>query len=266
MAMLKFVFTLFLMGWSLMSVFSQEFYMQKIADQADFFSTDNFNNVYVVSGCNVTKYSADGAKLSTFARFDYGEISSISTQNPQKIMVFYQDAGLILFLDKNLNPLTEPLNLFENQYNDISLATCFASHKICIYSSINQELIFLDFYMREISRSSIAFLNCDPMHICALNESMFCLQDSIQGVFVFDALGSFDRKLSIFSSIPLYLYGTELCYFSHNQWIRYNITTMQEFVFSLPIPASRVNGIQSFNKGFLLLDDKRELLFLSNSN
>lgn len=256
--MKKIFLLIFFANFTLLSV-AQHTETKVIAHNIKDFSLDNNGNLYTISGNSLSKFNSNGEKLSSFARFEWGEISSINVQNPMKIMVFYQESGTILFLDENLNPLSEEINLFDNQYNTISLAAYSTANKIYLFDPINQDLILMDFYFREISRTHIPFSNFNPTQIYIIKESFVAMQLPEQGIFIFDSFGNFDRKIAILTTHPILFQDSEISYVEKEKWIHYNFQTLQNEEENINLPHKNIIRIMQFQNIRYILEDNGTL-------
>src|SRR5437867_3559374 len=74
-----------------------------IKSKADFFTTDNFGNTYLVKGEEIKKYSASGDLLKIYSNKTMGKITSIDASNSLRLLVFYKDFSSIIILDDLLS-------------------------------------------------------------------------------------------------------------------------------------------------------------------
>lgn len=257
---MKKLFLMIFLAGSLLISMAQTPEVNSIARNVTDFSLDNYGNLYAISGNSLVKYDSNGEKQASFTRFEWGEISSVNVQNPMKIMLFYQESGIIVFLDENLNPLSEELNLFDNQYNTISLAAYSTANKIYLFDPVNQDLIILDFYLREISRNHFSYSDISPVRMSVVKESFVALQDVDQGVFLFDAFGNFDRKIGVITQSPIHFRDSEITYYQDGKFFRYNFQTLQNEEKSMPLPVAKVKKLQQTSQRIYLLDEGGELL------
>ena len=62
-------------------------------------AADNLGNGYVYDLNTIIKYSPNGDSIGTYSNNRLGNITSIDVTNPYKILVFYADYSIIVFLD-----------------------------------------------------------------------------------------------------------------------------------------------------------------------
>lgn len=165
-------------------------------------TTDPNGNVYVTNGATLFKLNADGEILFRYTNFQQGNISSIDVDNPLKIMVFYKEASLILFLDEKLVPMMEPLDLF-SRFHNIALATYSTDNTIWLYDEVLQDLINVNFQLDEISRNHLSWEDFHPLRFYSLQEKQLamCTEESI---YYFDAFGTYLKQLPFPHVVTVY--------------------------------------------------------------
>ena len=219
---------------------------------ANFITLDPYGNIYAVKETQLSKYSLQGKLLFSYSNQKLGVISSIDVFNPMKIMLFYQDAGTLLFLNEQLAPIQDPISLFDANYFTISLASYSAANQIHLYDNANKYLITLDFNMREISRTPLNFPCFNPIQMMELEEKSLAFHDPETGIYLFDTFGTFNKLIPILTPATVTV-TPELIYYTHNNEVNiYNYKMLSHD--TLPLPISE--GIQTLlfrNKMILLL-------------
>src|SRR5436190_16778523 len=84
---------------------AQETYVPlfKINAEADFFSVDALGNIFLVNGPEILKLDEKGVFLSKFSKRDYGNITSLDTRDPLRLLVFYKSFGIMRTLENKLS-------------------------------------------------------------------------------------------------------------------------------------------------------------------
>jgi len=202
---------------------------------ADFIKVDPFGNIYAVKKTQLSKFSPQGKLLFTYSDKTLGVISSIDVFNPMKIMLFHQDAGMLVFLNEQLAPINDPISLLDLNYLTISLASYSAANQIHLYDDVNKYLITLDFFMREISRTPINFPAFNPIKMIELEEKTLALHDPESGVYLFDIFTTFNKSIPIITTHPVEI-TSELIYFTKDdEVVIYNYRTMSYDTQQLPV-------------------------------
>src|ERR1700758_5875448 len=74
-----------------------------IRSKADFFTTDNFGNTYLIKAEEIRKYTATGDLLKIYSNKNLGKITSVDASNSLRLLVFYKDFASIAILDDQLS-------------------------------------------------------------------------------------------------------------------------------------------------------------------
>ncbi|MDR2972178.1 MAG: hypothetical protein LBU83_09655 [Bacteroidales bacterium] len=232
---------------------------------ADYIKNDPYGNIYAVKDAHLSKFSPNGKLLYNFSDFTLGTISSVDVFNPMKIMIFYKDAGAILFLNEQLAIINSPISLHDANYFSISLASYSAANQIHLYQHSNKYLITLDFNMREISKTPINFPYFDPKQMIELEEKSLAFQDPELGVFLFDPFGTFYKSIPVFTSNPVEV-TTELIYYTNNNEVNiYNYISMSNEKQKLPF-SNVAQTLFYRNKMILLLQNNTIWIYEKNEN
>ena len=72
---------------------------KKVLKKARILTTDPLGNLYLADEQNIWMYNKNGDSLRAFNSRRFGEISFIDATDPYKILVYFQDYNLIIFLD-----------------------------------------------------------------------------------------------------------------------------------------------------------------------
>ena len=167
-------------------------------------AVDPNGNVYVIDGPTLHKLVRNGEELIPYqySNFQLGDIASVDVDNPLKIMLFYQDEGMILFLDEKMNPLMEPLNLMNAGLNNISLATYSTDNAIWLYDVVLHDLINVNFQLKELSRNHLTLEDFEPTQLISLKEKQLAMCNPATGVAFFDAFGTYLKTISVPHGYP----------------------------------------------------------------
>lgn len=131
----------------LLSFLCFAFTLQNVSDlftikqKLNYFTTDNLNNIYVIHGEEITKYSPTGKLLQKYSNKRYGNISSVDATNSLKILIYYKDFQQILFVDNQLSLNSEVISLENLGLEQCDLTCTSFNNSFWIYSKQNNELI-----------------------------------------------------------------------------------------------------------------------------
>ncbi len=96
--------------------------------------------MYLINDIELLKYNASGALLNRFSRSLYGTIHSVDATNAMQVLVFYKEAGLVSFLDRELVQLSDPFETYAVIGSDISHVCASSSGGFWAYSPEQQKL------------------------------------------------------------------------------------------------------------------------------
>lgn len=192
-----------------------------------FFEVDFYQNIYVVDQNSIlSKLNSKGDFISSYGNGKFGSLSSINVLNPMKIMLFYKETGVILFLDEKLTPISEPFYLFEKNYQHISLASFSYSNQIILFDPIDSKLILLDFFMNEISQNQITLKDFNPIKLIPIYEKGIVFHDPLNGLIFFDSFGTFEKSIPILTNAEIQINGNIVGYFENSIWHEYDFRNL----------------------------------------
>lgn len=198
-----------------------------IEQTAQIIAVDPQGNIYAVDDITLYKYAPDGKLLFTISSSMDGPISSIDVDNPMKIMLFYREAGAIMFLDDKLAPIGNVIDLFSKGLTTISLATYSTKNNIILYDEANTDLIILDFYFNEKERIHYNFNDFNPVILKDINEQKIYMQDTNDGIYFFDSFGTYDKSIAILSGFPVQVSKDVIFFVKNNQLYSYNYLNLE---------------------------------------
>lgn len=228
----------------------------------DYFTVDNLGYVYLVSDYSITKYNFEGDAVAIFSDKKFGKPAIMDVANPMKILVFYPEFSMILFLDNKLAINGGPVNLQEQGISDPSLACTSYENGLWVFDRMANRVVRFNSGLTATHRSDdLRQLLQTAITPDALFESgnHVYLGNSGSGIIIFDVYGSYYKTVpgSHFHSFQpddmkiLHLKGDTL--------ISFNTASLEENKFVLT-----ETGITSFrkeNKNLFLSDNSRILIY-----
>ena len=109
------------------------------------FAVDNLGELYVINkGNQLKKYNARGDSVAVFNQVtQFGTLSYVQAQNPWKTILFYQDFGTIVLLDKYLNIVTS-INLPKVNIFQVDAVTTSYDNNIWLFDGQEERLKKID--------------------------------------------------------------------------------------------------------------------------
>ncbi len=172
--------------------------LQTLPVKARFAATDNLSNVYLITPDNaIEKYAPDGRRLTRYSNNRLGNPTRLDVSNPLKVLVWYADFRMVLFLDRSLTELGN-LNLITAGYPEVRTVAVAQDGNMWLYDEVNFRLVKITPEgEKRYESQSMNLSEATPNRPSCLRESndRVYLADSTQGVFVFDLFAQFDRLL-----------------------------------------------------------------------
>ncbi|MBK7937108.1 MAG: hypothetical protein IPJ82_08420 [Lewinellaceae bacterium] len=176
--------------------------LHALSVNARYATADNLSNIYLIAADNaIEKYSSDGRLLTRYTNKRLGQAASIDVSNPLKVLVWYPDFRMAVFLDRSLTVLGE-LNLISAGYPEVRSLAAARDGNIWIYDEVRFRLLKITPEgEKRFESQDLTLLEPTPRFVSCIRENNdhVYLADSTQGVFVFDVFAQFDRLF-----VPLY--------------------------------------------------------------
>jgi hypothetical protein len=140
------------------------------------------------------KCDAQGNEIARFSRPDLGVPDRINVYDPMRILLHYTGFNQIVLLDNRLNPIMEPINLFELGLVDVPCVAIADENFLWLYDQASDRLIKLN--MREMK---ITFRTPPITQLLGLENQPLRIRTNVRGLFIlmeeglaaFDAMGNF---------------------------------------------------------------------------
>lgn len=183
--------------------FSQEGYQQERTlqiGQADHFKVDQFGNLYLVRGDELTKLDERGSELYSYSNPLLGEIYQVDVFNPLKPYVFFKNAAQFAVLDNRLNE-NEQLNLLDYGFLDVQFISFSDQENMWLYDQVQDKLFRFNITERKITNQSLNLTQLlgkenEPANMLSTVENIYVNVPG-EGVMVFDATGAYKKLLPL---------------------------------------------------------------------
>jgi hypothetical protein len=206
---------------------------EKIAEinkKCNSITTDRLGNLYLINDYKITMYNRQGDSLREFNSRKFGNISFVDATDPYKIMVFFKNYNLFIFLDNYLSQNGDEIDLQDYGYDQISFACQSRIKGVWVFDQLKQKLIKLDENYNQILESiNLAQWfgkNLEPCFMVENNNQLY-LNDLNNGVFVFDHYGTFLKKINLKGPTLLQILGNNIKYNLVNKYCQYGINSFE---------------------------------------
>ena len=161
-----------------------------------FWGVDVYNQVYFSK--NNVFYKSEKNNNFEFQDLQLGDLSSVDLLNPLKILLFYQDANTVVFLDNRLNEI-ERINFNAvYPYKNVEYVNLGKDNSIWLFNVDNQELELYDYENNRIRNKSLPLNKTIKSQKCNYN---FCWLQDESGLQKFNIYGSLVNRIDIESLI-----------------------------------------------------------------
>ena len=121
--------------------------------EADFFTTDNQCNLYVVKANELSKFDKMGKLVYKYSNKNLGNIDFVDASNMLKLLVFYKNFSQVVFLDNTLSLTGSPVGLDKDGFRQAQLVCSSHNNGIWIYDQQNFELLRLNQALEQIQQT-----------------------------------------------------------------------------------------------------------------
>ena len=235
--------------------------LRSIAVKANFLTTDNLRNVYLVNDKNqLLKYDPDGQLIYTYNSKKYGAIGFVDARNPFKLRISYPEFSTIVTLDNQLAE-TAVINFMELGIPRFGPICTSSDNRIWIFDEQELKLKKIDQNLNVILESDPFFSIFDaedihPNFMVERNNWLFINEPDI-GILVFDIYGTYAKTIHIKGLSQFQVRNDQLIYFQDGVCHSYHLKTLQKTKVLLP-PAQGLKAIR-FEKDRLFLLSENHL-------
>jgi hypothetical protein len=186
---------------------------------------------------NLRQLSRDGQPLNTYSPAQPGHVAVLEAWNQNSLLVFYDDRQQVLLLDRFLAPLSE-IRLADYIDGTVRTATLAPDGLLWLLDESNLVL-------REFDPQALRLVQNTPLDLLIGHsrpdfrflrqyQNNLYLVDRTTGIFVFDNLGNYRKKLPFPGLDFVTFRGDELMYLEGNQLHFFHLYNLTERTQPLP--------------------------------
>lgn len=161
---------------------------------------DQLNNLYLIKKGEVIKTDQLGKVLTRYSNKLIGDNVHLDVSNPMKVLLFAPDQMKVVFLDSRLGELREEINLYNEGFEQISLAASSHSNGFWLYDPINFKLMRYDQHFKKeresLNIAQMLRVEFFPVSMLEADNKLY-LSDPNHGIFVFDVYGNYVRRIPL---------------------------------------------------------------------
>jgi hypothetical protein len=201
-------------------------------------SLDRRGNLYVADGQdNIHQYGPDGQPLNVYSPPLPGHTAQLEAWNVSKIMAFYDDRQEIRLLDRFLAPITQ-IRLSDYFDGLVRVATLAPDDKLWLLDESDLTLRQFDPTPQRFGQSTpldlIIGRSKPDFRFLRQYQNNLYLVDRTSGIYVFDNLGNYRKKLPFVGLNAVGFRGDELYYLADGTLHFFQLYTLAERTQSLP--------------------------------
>jgi hypothetical protein len=191
------------------------------------FEVDHIGNAYLINQANqLRKYTSQGDSVAIYNdQRRYGTIGSLDVANPLLLLAYYPDYSTLVWLDRFLRPVNT-LDLRASGIFSIGAVASSFDSKVWVFDKMEQRLKKVgqkgELLQQTPDLRQVLAKNMDPVSIQEAQQRVY-LYDSIQGVFVFDYFGNFEKNIDVKGWADWSIQGTAMQGIKEGMLVEYDL-------------------------------------------
>ena len=210
-------------------------------------SLDRRGTLYVADADNnLHQLAADGRPLNTYAPTQPGHLAQVEAYNLTNTLVFYDDRQQLVLLDRFLAPIAE-IRLADYVEGTVRVATLAPDNTIWLFDESALVLRQLDPQTGRVALNTpldlIIGRTRPDFRFLRMYQNHLYLVDRSTGIYVFDNLGNYQKKLPFAGLSWVGFAGDELYYLLDGKLHFFHLYQLAERVQALPTGAGEVRQV-----------------------
>jgi hypothetical protein len=219
---------------------------------ANYLSTDNLGNAYVIVGNQLLQFYASGKPKANYSENSLGELRSIDVSNPMKLVLFYPDFSRLILLNAQL-AVQSSIHLRHIGIQQASVACGSEYGGYWVFDRQDFQLKKVDLNLQVVYQSgdmlSLTGINVEPNFIIEHKGSVY-LNNPTNGILVFDRYGTYYKTIPIKVESNFQIIENELLYLSDGVMKAFHLKTFVDREILLPshnrIKCARIENQQLY--------------------
>lgn len=211
-------------------------------NQVQLVSIDQLGQVYVADKKNILyKLDARGKRLHTFSPTQQGQVRGLEAWNPNKTLLFYEDRQQIVLLDRFLAPMAT-IRLADLDPGLVRLASLASDDQLWVLNESDVSISKIDPRYPDARLSTrlnqILPRSAHDFRLLREHQHHLYLLDRHSGLYVFDNMGTFKKKLPLTGLLHLGFLGEEAFFLREGKLVFFHLYSGQESTYDLPAGSS----------------------------
>jgi hypothetical protein len=239
---------------------AQQFQLeQSIAVKGEDLTTDNLGNWIVINNDQITKFRSRDREPYFYSNKRLGRITSVDATNPLKILVFYKDFSLIVFLDNTLSENGPSLQLQDLNMEQATVVCTSYDNGFWVFDQQNFLLVRYDRHINQTARIKNMHLivgrTVEPDFMVEMENRLY-MNDPKSGIMVFDIFGTYFKTIPIKGLKKFQVTGDYIYYRNENNEFRwFDMKRLNDESFNIPLLTDCCDPRIEKNKLFILRRD-----------
>ncbi|MBF8961662.1 hypothetical protein I0P70_00270 [Pontibacter sp. FD36] len=231
-------------------------------------SIDRNGSVYLMdTGRSLFMLDSTGKPFNTFSPPSRGRITAVEAWNPMKVFLFYEDRQELMLLDRFMRPIANTRLTDLGYMGNVQAATLTSDDSFWLFNESDFTLSKLDLrYQKPIIETPLdLILDKARFDVRFIREyqNMVYLLDYNGGVYVFDNLGNYKKKLPFTGVSYIAFKGNELYFVKDNTLHFFDLYKLQERVLPLPADKNYLSTLISDNTLYLFTKEQADVYRMS---
>ncbi len=208
----------------------------EIMGNFDRFTTDELGHVYTLFGDELVIHDNQGRQGLRNSLKTFGRITHIDAFYSLKPMVFSADQGRLAVLDNTLSLQGSVIDL-SREFPQVVLAAASVQNNFWLFDERELSIRRVDGQLRPIADTGRLdqLLGFTPRPVSMHeHDSWLYVNDTINGVLVFDLFGTYARTIPITGARTIEVRGKELYFFKDEKLQLYNMQSFEISEISMP--------------------------------
>ncbi|MHC2993772.1 hypothetical protein OB13_20130 [Pontibacter sp. HJ8] len=226
-------------------------------------SVDQNGSVYLMGPKrNLYKLDSLGQPLQAFSPPSRGRITAVEAWNPMKLLLFYEDRQELVLLDRFMSPIGTTRLSDLNYTGNVRAATLTPDDSFWLFNESDFTLSKIDLrYQKAVVETPLdLILDKARFDVRFVREyqNLVYLLDYNAGIYVFDNLGNYKKKLPFTGLAYMGFSGHELYFVKDNQLHFFDLYELKGRTLNLPAGKAYVSALVSSNFLYLFTKDQAD--------
>jgi hypothetical protein len=201
------------------------------------YTPDVLDNIYMVAGDEIIKYSPEGKEMARYSSPDLMSIDFLDAFISLDLLVYYKTYYRTIIVDNQLNAKTPVIPLDDHGLMDVQLVRSADENKVWLYDQSTDQMALFNLYTRKkeiesLRISQITGLQIRPNYLVYTINRIY-LNLPGQGIMMFDLFGNYQRTLPVVVADKFQVINYLVYYVQDNFLIVYNPDLRSEVRYAL---------------------------------